>query len=227
MTATALDFIPPCVDCGGLCRMYMVRDEVWSEAGMAKRGGWLCLACLLRRIGRLLLAQDLIDASCNGPLLLALGDDERGVSLTKDLGSSSLALAIADAGEAPLERRLRMRPLVYVVGRLLDEHSPHRAELLDVVHQSFPDAEILDGVAQWSSNDDWLASWGAILPTLHRVILIPGARGEVGLGGLQEVADAWTRGIPVEVVTPTGVRPLERLTLGTDVLDLECVAVAT
>jgi len=116
---------------------------------------------------------------------------------------------------------------IYVVGRLVDEHSLHRAELLALVRETFPDAEILDGVDMWSSNDDWLPSWHQLLPSLHRVILVPGEHGEVGLGGLQEVVDAWVCGIPVEVVTPAGVRPLERLTLGTDVLDLEHVAVAT
>jgi len=104
---------------------------------------------------------------------------------------------------------------IYVVGRLVDEHSPHRAELLALVRQCYPNAKILDGVRLWSSNEDWLASWHELLLHIDRVILVPGARGEVGLGGFQEVVDAWTRGVPVEVATPAGVRPLERLTLGT------------
>jgi hypothetical protein len=116
---------------------------------------------------------------------------------------------------------------IYLACRLVDEHSPHRAALLKIVANTYPDAEILDGVVQWSSNEGWLASWNELLPTLHRVILVPGERGEVGLGGLQEVVDSWTHGIPVEVVTSAGVGPLERLTLGTEVLDLEHVAMAT
>jgi hypothetical protein len=120
-----------------------------------------------------------------------------------------------------------MRERIYLACRLVDEHSPRRTEMLDVVRECYPNAEVLDGVDLWSSNESWLSSWHQHLPTLHRVILVPGARGEIGLGGLQEVVDAWVCGIPVEVVTPAGVRPLERLTLGTDVLDLEHVAVAT
>jgi hypothetical protein len=116
---------------------------------------------------------------------------------------------------------------LYLVGRLVDEHSSHRAELLKVAQNTYPESEVLDGVTLWSSNDDWISSWHQLLPSLHRVILIPGARGEVGLGGLQEVVDAWIHGIPVEIVTLAGVRPLERLSLGTDVLDFERVAVAT
>ncbi len=38
------------------------------------------------------------------------------------------------------------KPPIYVVGRLVDEHSPHWADLLKVVRTTFPDAEILDGV---------------------------------------------------------------------------------
>ncbi len=120
-----------------------------------------------------------------------------------------------------------MSERIYLACRLVDEHSPHRAELLKALRRSHPDAEILDGVDLWSSNQDWLASWHELLPRIDRVILLPGARGEVGLGGLQEVVDAWISGIPVEVVTPAGVRPLGRLTLGTEVLDLERAAVAT
>jgi hypothetical protein len=116
---------------------------------------------------------------------------------------------------------------IYLVGRLVDEHSPHRAEMLKVAQNALPEAEILDGVALWSSTDDWLSSWHQLLPGIDRVILVPGEHGEVGLGGLQEVVDAWTHGIRVEVVTPAGVRPLERLMLGPEVLDLERVAVAT
>ncbi len=119
-----------------------------------------------------------------------------------------------------------MSERVYLVNRLCDEHEPHRAVLLAVVRAAFPDAEILDGVEAWSSNDDWLETWHELLSTLDRVILVPGEHGEVGLGGLQEVVDAWIAGVPVEVVTAQGVRSLKRLTLGTEVLDLERVAVA-
>lgn len=119
-----------------------------------------------------------------------------------------------------------MKLRIYLASRPCDEHSLHRAELLQVVANAYPEAEIIDGVAAWA-DDDWLTSWQKLLPTLDRVILVPGVHGEVGLGGLQEVLDALLAPIPVEVVTPAGVRPLERLTLGAEVLDLENVAVAT
>jgi hypothetical protein len=115
---------------------------------------------------------------------------------------------------------------IYAVGRLVDEGSAHHARLWEIIRRAHPEAEIGDGVRLWSSNEDWRARWREYLPGVDRVILCPGERGEVGLGGLQELVDAWIAGIPVEIVTPDGVRPLEWLTLGTEVFDLERVAVA-
>ena len=49
-----------CVDCGedkdG--EYYMVANEVWAASGLAPNSGMLCLACLERRIGRLLVPGD-------------------------------------------------------------------------------------------------------------------------------------------------------------------------
>jgi len=49
-----------CVDCGEEKdgEYYMVPDELWAVSGMASDGGMLCLACLERRIGRLLVVED-------------------------------------------------------------------------------------------------------------------------------------------------------------------------
>lgn len=50
-----------CVDCNfdtlGT-EYYTVSDELWAAAKMAPHGGMLCLACLERRIGRLLVIED-------------------------------------------------------------------------------------------------------------------------------------------------------------------------
>ena len=51
-----------CVDCGkdtsNSDEYYSVSDEVWDASGIAPHGGMLCLACLERRIGRLLVPED-------------------------------------------------------------------------------------------------------------------------------------------------------------------------
>jgi hypothetical protein len=51
-----------CVDCGKDTgesgEYYSVGDDVWAASGVAPNGGMLCLACLERRIGRLLTKQD-------------------------------------------------------------------------------------------------------------------------------------------------------------------------
>jgi hypothetical protein len=43
---------------GAACEWYMVHDEVWAAAGMAPRGGCLCVGCLESRLGRRLVARD-------------------------------------------------------------------------------------------------------------------------------------------------------------------------
>lgn len=72
----------PCEDCGvdttpclgtrgcgcdhfGEWEWYMVTDELWARIGM--RGGWLCVACLERRLGRELEWLDFTDAPVNTP----------------------------------------------------------------------------------------------------------------------------------------------------------------
>jgi hypothetical protein len=46
---------------------YMVTDKVWFQAGMTPLGGWLCIDCLERRLGRLLHWRDLADLPVNDP----------------------------------------------------------------------------------------------------------------------------------------------------------------
>ena len=50
-----------CVDCGKNTlggEYYMVRDELWAASGLEPNDGMLCLACLEKRIGRLLTLED-------------------------------------------------------------------------------------------------------------------------------------------------------------------------
>ena len=59
-----------CADCGidtsgtNTCEWYMVRDEVWIEAGMSDKG-FLCIGCLERRLGRLVEGQDFSRCALN------------------------------------------------------------------------------------------------------------------------------------------------------------------
>jgi hypothetical protein len=50
-----------------LTEWYMVRPEVWAAAGMTSNGGYLCLGCLAKRLGRHLDGRDLADVLCNHP----------------------------------------------------------------------------------------------------------------------------------------------------------------
>lgn len=55
----------PCDDCGEHFRPYMVRDEVWRSTGLPEFGALICLPCLQARVGRELVADDLLDAPVN------------------------------------------------------------------------------------------------------------------------------------------------------------------
>jgi len=52
----------PCLDCHkSTTRMkenYIVADRIWSEAGLGRTDGCLCVGCLERRIGRALIPDD-------------------------------------------------------------------------------------------------------------------------------------------------------------------------
>ena len=63
-----------CVDCSrDTCpprqpdEWYMIRDALWSAAGMTPDGGCLCIECLENRIGRQLNYTDFADVPVNDP----------------------------------------------------------------------------------------------------------------------------------------------------------------
>ena len=51
------------------CEIYTVRDSVWKAAGMAPKGGCLCIGCLEVRLGRMLVSADFTSAPINDPSL--------------------------------------------------------------------------------------------------------------------------------------------------------------
>jgi hypothetical protein len=63
----------PCRDCakptipldGSPHEYYVVHDRIWSEAGVPPEGGYLCVGCLQRRLGRRLAAADFEDCGAN------------------------------------------------------------------------------------------------------------------------------------------------------------------
>ena len=66
-----------CADCGtdtvpaeGPCEYYHVYNEIWEQAGMERDGGFLCLGCLEKRLGRPLHRADFGHAPINVPYLV-------------------------------------------------------------------------------------------------------------------------------------------------------------
>ena len=43
----------------------MVHNSVWAKAGMDRDGGYLCIGCLERRLGRMLRPRDFTSAPIN------------------------------------------------------------------------------------------------------------------------------------------------------------------
>jgi hypothetical protein len=66
-----------CVDCGvctiKLQEYYMVRHELWAQAGMDRNGGMLCINCLEHRLGRTLIASDFLDVPLNKADQISMG----------------------------------------------------------------------------------------------------------------------------------------------------------
>jgi hypothetical protein len=75
------------------------------------------------------------------------------------------------------------------------EHDRH--QLGAVAHWHFPEAAIIDPARLWSSNGEWLAEWGALLPTIDVMVLWSDEGGWLSDGCLREVADAVAEGLPV------------------------------
>lgn len=58
-----------CLDCemNLFLEWFTVHDDVWSQTGLARHGGCLCIGCVERRIGRRLTADDFPATENNRP----------------------------------------------------------------------------------------------------------------------------------------------------------------
>lgn len=68
-----------CMDCGQPDPgMFMVTDEVWTQAGFSiKDGGMICILCFAKRLKRPMTVEDLSESQCNDPLRFAYHYFER------------------------------------------------------------------------------------------------------------------------------------------------------
>ena len=65
------------------------------------------------------------------------------------------------------------------------------------VAELFPEAEVLDPAAMFTSNAGWLAVWPEIVGTLDLIVLWADEDGFIGAGCLREVTDAMVASVPV------------------------------
>src|SRR5262249_10299080 len=56
---------------GSKSEVYIVRNPIWKEAGMAPWGGCLCIGCLEKRLGRELSPRDFANKYPGTPRLLS------------------------------------------------------------------------------------------------------------------------------------------------------------
>lgn len=81
----------------------------------------------------------------------------------------------------------------------------HEARMLAHLAAHFPEAEVINPSAQgWVTDNDWLADWGALLPTLDLLVIFAAPDGTIGAGCLREVADALARCVPVLTLDDEG-----------------------
>lgn len=70
--------------------------------------------------------------------------------------------------------------------------------------EHFPEAELLDPAAMFTSNAGWLAAWPELVRTLDLLVVWAGEAGFVGAGVLREVADAIVARVPVVALDSRG-----------------------
>jgi hypothetical protein len=94
---------------------------------------------------------------------------------------------------------------VYAAHPITSYGTEHEARMLAHLTAYFPEAEIVNPSAQsWQTDDDWLADWGALLPSLDLLVVFAAPDGTIGAGCLREVADALARCVPVLVLDRRG-----------------------
>jgi len=87
--------------------------------------------------------------------------------------------------------------IVYAARPISSFGTDHDARQLAVLARYFPDADVLDPAAMFSSDEQWLAEWPDVLDRLDILALWADEEGMIGAGVLLEVADAIGAGLPV------------------------------
>jgi hypothetical protein len=77
-------------------------------------------------------------------------------------------------------------PQQYVAG--LTDFGPGRSKI-------FPNSA--DGDPRWSTNEEWLAEWPAIVKTLAALVVVGDEHGRIGIGCWSEIGDAILWRVPV------------------------------
>lgn len=169
-----------CVDCKrNTCprdqpgESYMVHDQLWASIGMAADGGFLCIECLERRLGRQLKHTDFTDAPANIPgwrKSPRLNDRLQQAGSKHEMMAASINKLILDHGT---DAGQRLWKLLEIKGKLLDIGLNPVGRLKESVPAVAAELELL------KSNPAVLASPGTAMVVLadrKKIFTIPLSR---------------------------------------------------
>jgi hypothetical protein len=90
---------------------------------------------------------------------------------------------------------------VYLAHPVSTYGTPWAARCLEAVEQAWPDCEVIDPAAWFASNEEWLARWPSIVPSLSALVVVGDELGRIGVGCWLEVGDAIFWQVPVFTLT--------------------------
>ena len=93
-------------------------------------------------------------------------------------------------------------PRIYVAHPITTYGSPHESARLRALGELLPGAALINPVASYANNSEWLQTWPRIIRTLTAVVAFGDTAGIIGPGVARELFDAIAVGIPVGGFNP-------------------------
>jgi hypothetical protein len=89
------------------------------------------------------------------------------------------------------------RPRVYLAHPIGTFGTPWAARCAAAVGKAWPQAELIEPATRWSSNEEWLAEWPAIVKALSALVVVGDEHGRIGIGCWSEIGDAILWRVPL------------------------------
>ncbi len=92
------------------------------------------------------------------------------------------------------------RRRVYVAHPQISYGTARERDCLAALRAVLPEAELYDPAGRYRTDAGWLRAWPRVLPTLSGLVVFGTRDGVVGVGCLQEIAEARGTGLPVAML---------------------------